>query len=130
MSESENQKVSDLQDLQIYQEAMGIGDSVWKLVDEFSKFAQNTIGYQFTRAADSIAANIAEGYGRFHYKENRTFCYYSRGSLRESECWLTKSVKRGLIEREAGKELFGRMVTLRKRLNAYIKTIDKSIQAS
>ncbi|MEJ5995551.1 four helix bundle protein [Pedobacter sp. Du54] len=41
--------------------------------------AKDTIGKQICRAADSISANIAEGYGRFHYKENKNFCYYSRG---------------------------------------------------
>ncbi|TMI72809.1 MAG: four helix bundle protein [Bacteroidetes bacterium] len=37
-----------------------------------------------TDAADSIAFNISEGYGRFHYKENKNFCYYSRGSAKET----------------------------------------------
>ena len=124
---TEPNKVNDLQNLEIYQEAMNIGDTVWQIVDEFPRFAQTTIGYQFTRSADSIAANIAEGYGRYHYKENRTFCYYSRGSLRETECWITKSVKRGLLEREAGKLLYERLINLRKRLNAYIKSIERNI---
>lgn len=35
------------------------------------------------RAARSATRNIAEGYGRFHYKENIQFCRQSRGSLFE-----------------------------------------------
>ena len=35
------------------------------------------------RAARSVTRNIAEGYGRFHYKENIQFCRISRGSLTE-----------------------------------------------
>ena len=35
------------------------------------------------RASRSVTHNIAEGYGRFHYKENIQFCRVSRGSLHE-----------------------------------------------
>lgn len=129
MSDSEQNKVKDLHDLEIYQEAMDIGEIVWKLVEIFNKFAQNTIGYQFTRAADSIAANIAEGYGRYHYhyKDNRQFCFYARGSLRETETWLTKSVNRNLVSRDEGVILYDKLKTLRKRLQAYIYSIERSM---
>ena len=36
---------------------------------------------QILRAARSTTANIAEGYGRFHYLDNAKFCSNSRGSL-------------------------------------------------
>lgn len=38
---------------------------------------------QITRASRSVTANIAEGFGRFHYQENIQFCRQSRGSLYE-----------------------------------------------
>ena len=38
---------------------------------------------QITDAAISSTANIAEGFGRFHYQENIQFCRISRGSLHE-----------------------------------------------
>ena len=37
---------------------------------------------QILNAARSTTANIAEGYGRFHYMDNTKFCSNSRGS-----CW-------------------------------------------
>jgi len=37
---------------------------------------------QILRAARSTTANIAEGYGRFHYLDNAKFCSNARGS-----CW-------------------------------------------
>ncbi len=39
---------------------------------------------QILRAARSTTANIAEGYGRFHYLDNAKFCSNARGS-----CWET-----------------------------------------
>lgn len=38
---------------------------------------------QVIRAARSVTANIAEGFGRFHYQEYAQFCRQSRGSLYE-----------------------------------------------
>jgi len=74
-----------LEDLEIYQLALEIGEDVWKIVDGWTFFARRAVGGQFVEAADSIAANIAEGYGRFFYKDRKQFCYYSRGSLMETK---------------------------------------------
>ena len=38
---------------------------------------------QILDAARSITANIAEGYGRFHYLDNSKFCSNARGSCTE-----------------------------------------------
>ena len=51
----------------------------------------DTIGKQLVRSADSIAANISEGFGRYHFKDSKRFYYISRGSLFETKTWLEKS---------------------------------------
>jgi four helix bundle protein len=68
-----------LEDLRIYQLAMDIGERVWEIVVRWDYFAKDTVGKQLVKATDSMAANLSEGYGRFHYKENKQFCYYCRG---------------------------------------------------
>jgi transglutaminase/protease-like cytokinesis protein 3 len=60
-----NDKLIKLDDFDIYKIAMEIGEDVWNIVKDWESFAKNTIGNQIVRSADSIAANIAEGYGRF-----------------------------------------------------------------
>jgi four helix bundle protein len=112
-----------LNDLEIYREAMRLGEVVWEWVARWDYFAKDTIGKQFVRAIDSIAANISEGHGRFHYKENQKFCYYARGSLTESQTWLEKSARRDLVDPEQARQLYKDLESLRKRLNAYIKSI-------
>ncbi len=54
-----------LEELVVYKVAMEIGELVWGIVDKWSYFPKTTLGNQFVRAADSIALNISEGYGRF-----------------------------------------------------------------
>lgn len=52
---------------------------------------------QMVRASRSVTANIAEGYGRFHYQEYAQFCRMSRGSLTELQDHLTVAVDEGYI---------------------------------
>jgi len=112
-----------LEDLVVYQLAMEIGDEIYFLIDEWESFAKWTTGKQLIEAADSIAANISEGYGRFYYKENRQFQYYSRGSQSETKTWLTKAFKRKLIDEIKYNELYEKLEELGKRHNNYIKSI-------
>lgn len=52
-----------LDDLDVYNLADSFSDEVWKIITEWDYFAKSGLGKQFTNAADSISANIAEGYG-------------------------------------------------------------------
>lgn len=74
-----------LEELNVYNLSMELGEIIWGIVEKWNYFEKDTIGKQLVRAADSIAANIAEGYGRYHFKENKQFCFYSRGSLFETK---------------------------------------------
>ncbi|MFC4210150.1 four helix bundle protein [Pedobacter lithocola] len=40
---------------------------MWNIVITWDYFSKDTIGKQLCRAANSISANIAEGYGRYHF---------------------------------------------------------------
>ena len=117
-----------LEKLEIYKEAMRIGEVVWDLVGGWSLFAKRTVGEQWVRSTDSIAANIAEGYGRYHYKENLKFCYYARGSLQEAQTWLHKATRRKLMDSASGGDLDAALSVLVRRLNAYIKSISQAVK--
>lgn len=121
---------SALNDLEIYREAMEVGEEIWSMVTNWDFFAKDTVGKQIVRAADSVAANLSEGYGRFHFKENQKFCYYSRGSAEETQTWLEKAARRNLVERESARSLYDRIETLKKRINAYIHSIGRDASSS
>jgi four helix bundle protein len=114
-----------LEDLEVYQLAESFGDEIWFLVMQWDYFAKDTLGKQIARSADSISANIAEGYGRYHYKENRNFCYFSRGSIIETKGWLKKAKNRNLISEEQFDILYDKLQTIHLKLNAYLKFIGK-----
>jgi len=116
-----------LEDLEIYQLALEIGEDVWNIVDKWEYFAKKTVGGQFVEAADSIAANIAEGYGRYFYKDRKQFCYYSRGSMMETKAWAVKSFKRALMSQNEYEALLEKLKVLHHKLNIYIKKLKNTI---
>ena len=77
------------------------------------------------RAARSATQNIAEGFGRFHYKENLQFCRISRGSLFELNDDLITSIDEGFINKEdyeLGRNKISNALAL---LNGYIKYLNQ-----
>lgn len=113
-------RYEELEDLEVYRLAVRLADRVWEIVVKWPPFARDTIGRQLVRAADSIGANIAEAYGRFHYGERVQHLYYSRGSLYETRHWIHRSHTRGLISRPDHIDLFNQLNILGPKLNAYI----------
>jgi len=114
-----------LEELKVYQLSMEMADTIWTFVIEWNFFAKDTIGKQLVRAADSIAANLSEGFGRYHYRENLHFSYYSRGSLFETKTWLVKAKNRDLIGISDFDLFMNQIDDIGIRLNNYIKSIGK-----
>ncbi|MEJ2615094.1 MAG: four helix bundle protein [Ignavibacteriaceae bacterium] len=115
----------NIEELQVYQLSMEIGEKIWEIVYRWNFFEKDTIGKQMVRAADSVAANLSEGFGRLSYKENKQFCYYSRGSLFETKTWLTKAKNRKLILEDEYENIMKEFEKVGKKLNSYINSIGR-----
>lgn len=115
-----------LEELRVYQLAETLADEVWKAVVEWDHFAKDTVGKQLVRAADSVGANIAEGYGRASYADNRRFVVIARGSLYEVRHFLRQAEKRSLITPPQRELLQPLMAELAPTLNAYLRSIGKN----
>jgi four helix bundle protein len=113
-----------LEDLEIYNISMEIGDEIWFSVVEWENLAKYSIGQQIVRSADSIAANISEGYGRYHFKDRKNFMFYARGSHYETITWLTKAKNRKIISNEFFEGIIGKMEKLGLKMNNYINTLE------
>lgn len=116
----------ELEELRVYQKSMELGERIWSMVDKWSWFQKDTLGKQLVRAVDSVAANLSEGFGRFHYKESKNFSYFSRGSLYETKTWLTKAYNRNFISEEEYSNLTQEIKEIGIQLNNYIKSIGKT----
>lgn len=115
----------DLDELRVYQLSMELGEKVWSFVEKWDWFAKDTIGKQIVKSADSVSANISEGFGRYHFRDSKHFLYYSRGSLNETKTWLTKANNRKLISETDFESLKKEIKDLSVKLNNYINSIGK-----
>ena len=102
---------------------MSLGEETWNLVDDWNYFQKDTIGKQLVRACDSVAANLSEGLGRYHFKEIKNFSYYSRGSLFETKTWLVKAYSRKLISEDQFNKFISEIEIIGKMINSYINSL-------
>lgn len=110
-------KYLQLNDIDCYKRSLILSNYVWDIVLKWDYFAKETVGVQFTRAVDSISANIAEGFGRFGKKDKIKFYRYGFGSLKESCDWNQKAFMRKLLTREQYEHILTELQALPKEIN-------------
>lgn len=98
------------------------------MVSGWDSFAKYTIGQQFVDAVDSISANIAEGFGRYHKKDKIKFYYYSFGSVKECLDWNEKARVRKLVNEETYSKIFATLETLPKENSSTDKIYKRKIE--
>ncbi len=84
------------------------------------------LNQQMRRSAQSIPANIAEGYGRYYYQENIRFCYMARGSLEELLSHLVLAHDLEYIPSELFEPLAKQGNELVRLINGYIAYLKRS----
>ncbi|MBD2730917.1 four helix bundle protein [Nostoc sp. FACHB-892] len=90
--------IQSYQDLQVWQEGMNLAEACYFVTKSFPKEETYGMTSQIRRAAVSIPANIAEGYGRRSRGEYLQFLYIAQGSLKELETHLILSKRIKLAE--------------------------------
>lgn len=111
-----------LKDVMPYRMAIELSRESWKIYEQMNWQEKKIIGDQFITAIDSVGANIAEGYGRYHYLDRIKFYYNARGSLLESKHWVLILKERDKITIEKFDDLMKKLNELHKQLNAFIKS--------
>lgn len=110
-----------VEDLVVYKLAAEVAEIVWNKVQAWPWIAKKTVGVQWIESTDSISANIAEGFGRFHKKDKVKFYYNAKGSTLESIEWTRKALKRALISEPEAKEILGILEKLPREIHFQIK---------
>jgi four helix bundle protein len=107
-------------ELEVWKEARKFRISISTLTKKFPDYEKYKLTDQLLRASRSITANIAEGYGRFHYQENIQSCRQARGSLMECLDHLICSLDENYISKEKLSEFEEHFNKILKLLNGYI----------
>ncbi len=80
---NEDGKIESFTDLKVWKEGHKLVVMVYKATGSFPASERYSLVDQMRRAAASVTANVAEGFGRQTYKEKLQFYYQSQGSLTE-----------------------------------------------
>jgi len=121
-------KYLELDKIFAYKRAFVLSNYVWDIILSWDYFSRDTVGKQFARSIDSISANIAEGYGRFHKKDKIKFYRYAMGSLRESIDWNEKARIRKLISNTQYQHIHDEFKELPKEINYLIKFTNEKLK--
>lgn len=89
-----------LEDLETWKKARPFRIKISKIVDAFPDDEKFKLKDQLLRASRSIAANIAEGFGCYHYQENIQYCRQARGSLFECKEHIICALDEGYLNEE------------------------------
>ena len=112
-----------LEDLKVLRAAEEVADKVWAEVSLWNLFARDVVGKQLARAADSIGANIAEAFGRFHYGDKLDFLYFARGRVFETKYWLNRGLERDLLSQAHVETYAAQLTTVARQLNAFVSNL-------
>lgn len=114
---------TSLEDVRVLKSAEQIADAIYKVASRWNDFAKDVVGKQISRAADSIGANIAESFGRYHFGEKIQFLYYARGSVFETKYWLNRASARELMSSSDSQNYVTRLTDIARQINLYISSL-------
>lgn len=122
-------KFQSFTDLEVYKECRQFRITISALVKvSFPTDEKYKLSDQIIRSSRSITANIAEGYGRYYYKENIQFCRTSRASLLETLEHLITAFDEKYISEIQLINLKSKIDTCGRLLNGYINFLKKQHQ--
>jgi len=117
--------VKNFYDLAVWKRSHKLSLEIYKLAKRFPKEEKYGIVDQLQRSSSSISANIAEGFGRYHYKDKLKFFYTARGSAYETQSFIFLAKDLGYINKEVTRKLLSDYEQLNKSLNALINVTSK-----
>jgi len=124
-TQKRSETMSTFEDLEVWQAARALRREFAELVKRLSSDERYRLVDQILRASRSVTANIAEGYGRFHYQENIQFCRQARGSLFELVDHLTVLLDEAVFSREEFEALRVEIFRVVRMLNGYVKYLQR-----
>lgn len=117
--------ISSYRDLRVWKEAMELAADCYNLTRAMPREEAFGLTSQIRRAAASVPANVAEGYGRDSTGSYVQFLRNAQGSLKELETHILLSEKVGLLGVEAVRLVLGRSERVGKMLRSLIRSLQR-----
>ena len=123
MSLSKLNDVRNFDQLACWQQSTDLACACYRLAKLFPKYEERALCAQLRRAATSVPATIAEGFGRGTQRDFARFLYMARGSLLEAESHLLFAQKVGYLRAEDLANVFRIRLRAGRSLNGLIARI-------
>jgi len=117
------------EEMPVWQKAHKLAVEIFHVSEHFPRKEDYGLTSQLRRAALSISANIAEAFGRFHYKDKLNFYYNSRGSAHETKSHLLYARDVGYIEDQICESLVHRVEEVLFDLNSVINALRRNLKS-
>ena len=111
--------ITSFEDLTVWQESQVLAVEIYRITRLFPKDELFAMTSQLRRAASSISANIAEGFGRISKNDKLHFYTMAYGSLLETKNFLYLAQKLSYIDKETLDTLVNQSVKCQKLINAF-----------
>ena len=118
--------VGTFEELEVYQKARTFRKEISVVTHSFPENEKYRLADQIFRSSRSVTAQIAEGYGRYHYQEGIQFFRIARASLDETHDHLNVALDKSYIKREVYEQLVSKKHTVMRLINGYIKYLERS----
>ncbi|MDX8448542.1 four helix bundle protein [Mesorhizobium captivum] len=116
-------KIESYRELIVWQQAMDLATSIYEATKSWPKEELYGLTTQTRRAATSVPANIAEGYGRESRATYQQFLRIAQGSLKELETHLLIAHRIGIVASETVESLMTRTESVGKLLRLLIRKL-------
>jgi four helix bundle protein len=118
--------IDSYRDLRVWQESMDLAASCYRATATFPREELFGLTSQIRRAASSIPANIAEGYGRDSTGAYAQFLRIAQGSLKELETHLLLAERLAFADPATNAPLLSSCDALGRMLRSLIRSIERS----
>jgi four helix bundle protein len=118
-------KIKDFYQLDTWKESHKLVTLIYQLIKEFPAHEKYGLISQISRTAGSITANIAEGFGYFHYANKIRFYSQAKGSLKEIQNFILIAKDLNYWSSSTAKKLWQQTKSCEKLINGLIRSTRK-----
>lgn len=113
------------EDLEVWQKSHQLMLEVYAFTEHLPKDEKHNRVFQLKKSSSSTPANIAEGFGRYHYQDNMRFCRQARGSLDETKNHVIAARDLKQAPKQDCDRLCDECQEIKKLLNGYIRYLER-----